>query len=152
MADTIRLSNAQRYVLQRVAAVAEAGESNDDAQPHWATILLAASDETAATGIEERTGGASALISTVLEKWKEGQDKLKEAERGSLSALQEAIEAIFDGYEDFDTDCFCCCDEDDDKELGLPEIELLANKVYNLLRMELIVERERLGYAYFGRT
>lgn len=149
MPDDLQISNSQRFVLKRMAQdVAD----DPDAQPHWAAILLAADDDTASTDVEERTGAPGPLINTVLEKWKEAHDALAKAERNGMVALQGAIEEIFEDYEDFDTECFCCCDCGEDDALSMAEIEMLAGKVYNLLRRELVIERERLGYAYFGRN
>jgi hypothetical protein len=149
MPPEIELSNSQRYVL---AQFAQAMAHDEDAQPHWSVILLAATDKYATQDVEARTGAPGPLVEAVLEKWKEGAESLAEAERVGMSALQSAIEDLFTDYEDFDTECFCCCDDEADaSELSMYEIEMLAGKVYQLLRHELVIERERLGYAYFGR-
>lgn len=149
MPDEVRLSNSQRFILKRIA---QEVADDPDAQPHWAMILLAATDDDSAEDVEERTGASGALVEQVLEKWKEAGEKLAEAEQGGVIALQEAIEEIFEDYEDFDTECFCCCEDEDDDTLSENELEMLAGKVYNLIRRELVIERERLGYAYFGRN
>jgi hypothetical protein len=151
MPETIDLSNIQRYVLSRMA---QSVADDEDAQPHWSAILLAANDKDATTEISERTGAPAVLVNTVLEKWKEAEENLTKAEASGVLAVHGAINGIFEDYEDFDTECFCCCDaeEEDENSLSPYEIEMLAGKVYNLLRMELLIERERLGYAYYSRT
>jgi hypothetical protein len=143
------MSSSQKYVL---AQFARASAGDDEAQPHWAAILLAASDDRATTGVEERTGASETLVNTVLEKWKAAQEDLAKAESSGPLALQSAIESIFENYEDFEDECFCCCDCDEEDSLSAYDLEMLAGKVYNLLRMELQIERERLGYAYFNRN
>lgn len=149
MPDDLNISNSQRYILTRIA---QSVADDPDAQPHWATILLAATDDTAPTSVEERTGATEVLINQVLDKWKEAAEDLAKAEGDGITALQGAIEAIYEDYDEFEEECFCCCDCDEENELSMYELEMLAGKVYNLLRRELVIERERMGYAHFSRN
>lgn len=149
MPAEIEISHSQRSVLKRFA---QAAAQDEESLPHWATILLAAADPYASTPVAERTGATAALVDTVVRKWKEAAEALGKAEGSGLEVLGSAIQKIYEDYEEFETECFCCCEDDDGKELTAYEIEMLAAKVYNLLRQELVIERERMGYAYFSRN
>ena len=95
---------------------------------------------------------ATTEVETLLQAWQNAEMSLSSNESAGERALRAYIASLLSRPRETTGDDFCCgCDdedhEDDDAEtLGPQEIKELAYKIYDLLRYELIVERQRMGY------
>ncbi len=87
-------------------------------------------------------------VEHLLLLWEENAAQLSLLAKQGGNRLQEQIEKILAVETESEAQSdFCCeCDEDEDKSLTPRDIQSLAVKVYDLLRYELIIERERMGF------
>jgi hypothetical protein len=119
------------------------------------TLLLASKLGDAAT-VAAQTKQEATGVTNLLDAWEAKKAVLAVAEKRGEAALREQVQQLLDSSEAGGDDDCCDCDEDQDEDgepitgLNQLEIEVLAYKVYHLMRHELKIERERIGFHAYG--
>jgi hypothetical protein len=149
----LQLSELQEKVLKGLQ------KSEQLFNPEMAALaetLLLASKLADVAAVAAQTKQEATGITNLLDAWEAKKSELAAAEKRGEAALREQVQRLFESSEAGGNDDCCDCDEDQDEDadpitgLNQMEIEALAYKVYHLMRHELKIERERIGFHAYG--
>jgi hypothetical protein len=146
MAAPIELSEPQRSVLEAIANHSRYSRTLRSR----AQAILAAGDGLDAIRISQRVRLDIASVRSVLAAWEELAEEIATTERFGRDLLRRKIEMTLTEVDQADGGGCCGGDDADDtalaglSDLSPEDIRQLAQRVYDLLRHELRIERERL--------
>lgn len=145
----IHLSPAQRRALSDLIG----NLRTPPAMARRARVLLHAAAGATNEQIMDRLELERKDVEETLKTWKKAEKKLRAAERAGANHLFMQIRMLLAPISEHGIDCTCGCRDEEHfrrRMLSDEQIAKIAARVYELLRYELRIERERIAFSRYN--